>query len=337
MKSEFMLNVHGVGVRVEGPAKIVEWLRHDYGYFEGVASGVKLTVKADVAVPDLSKEPDVSASLYHEDYVAYDSGGIRYVVYFNGAFCVYEPGNSLMTVTASDLSVLYDVLHTALESKLGDLLDGKGLHRVHALAFTVDSFPVVVLLPVGGGKTTLALALLKREGVRLISEDTPLVSRDGRIFAFPSRLGVRNRDEAKSFEGNVRTFQRAGHGEKTLVSAEAFSDKIQKEAGPPYVLILGSRRSKGGLVFSPSGKFAALPRLLKNMILGLELPQALAYFMGLSFRENLSRLPSFWGRGVAALRLLNYSSIYSASFGSDIDQSVDMLIGEVRKKCPRKN
>ncbi len=78
------------------------------------------------------------------------------------------------------------------------------MHRVHALALAVDRRAMLVLLPMGGGKSTLGAELLRHPDVQLLSDDSPLVDRAGRVHAFPLRLGLLPGHE-KDDSGGVST------------------------------------------------------------------------------------------------------------------------------------
>ena len=60
-------------------------------------------------------------------------------------------------------------------------LDRRGLHRIHALGVVVKNRAVLVMLPMGGGKSTLGLHLLKHPEVQILSDDF-CTTRLGRII-----------------------------------------------------------------------------------------------------------------------------------------------------------
>jgi len=49
---------------------------------------------------------------------------------------------------------------------------------------------IIVLLPSGGGKSTIALRILKENDFKLLSEDSPLVDKRGDVYPFPLRIGI---------------------------------------------------------------------------------------------------------------------------------------------------
>ena len=57
------------------------------------------------------------------------------------------------------------------------------------------------MLPSGGGKSTLALRALQEPGIGLISEDSPLLDRRGRLHPFPLRIGVNETDADRAAAG----------------------------------------------------------------------------------------------------------------------------------------
>jgi len=65
----------------------------------------------------------------------------------------------------------------------------RNVRVLHAGAVERDGRAVIVLAPSGGGKTTTALALLRR-GWRLLSDDFAVVGADGVVHPFPRRLNL---------------------------------------------------------------------------------------------------------------------------------------------------
>ena len=77
-------------------------------------------------------------------------------------------------------------------NKYPELLDKQRLHRIHALGLEHKNRGFLIVLPAGGGKTTLAMSVLQspNKNIRLISEESPLVRSDGTLLPFPLRIGV---------------------------------------------------------------------------------------------------------------------------------------------------
>jgi hypothetical protein len=65
---------------------------------------------------------------------------------------------------------------------------------LHALELVGGQGAVAVMLAAGRGKSTIALRALRDQGVRLLSEDSPLLDRRGRLHPFPLRIGVNASD-----------------------------------------------------------------------------------------------------------------------------------------------
>lgn len=111
--------------------------------------------------------------------------------------------------------MLYEIVYLFIHSRVGELLDKKGIHRIHACSFSFENNIYVVMLPQGGGKSTLLMGLLKDERIKLISDDTPLCDRKGDILPFPIRIGVNNDiDTGYIPDEYILTFNRRKFGQK---------------------------------------------------------------------------------------------------------------------------
>jgi hypothetical protein len=107
------------------------------------------------------------------------------------------------------------------------------------LGISVNNKAVLIILPMGGGKTTLGLELLKYDDVKLLSDDTPLISRDGKILPFPIRIGI-NKNTSLNFnvpKKYLRDFIRSKYGPKLLIDIDYFRDKIALPCKISMILI----------------------------------------------------------------------------------------------------
>jgi hypothetical protein len=161
---------------------------------------------------------------------------------------------------------------------VGEELDKKGIHRIHALGISVSNKAVLIILPMGGGKTTLGLELLKYDDVTLLSDDTPLITKDGQVLPFPIRIGVCKEAASKLDIPSryLRNFNRSKYGPKILIDIDYFKDKISDPCKLAVVFI-------GERLFSSDCQIGRIPKykisrvLIINGVLGLGLPQLLEF------------------------------------------------------------
>ena len=124
------------------------------------------------------------------------------------------------------------------------MLDGKGLHRIHGLGLEYRGEGALLLLPSGGGKTTMTMgscSLLRDRGVRLISEDSPLIP-ETTGPSCPFRCGSEP-IPARCLPGieprYLRHIQRMEYDAKLTLDVRPFADRLCKKEVKPGVLLLG--------------------------------------------------------------------------------------------------
>ncbi len=167
-------------------------------------------------------------------------------------------------------------------------LDQRGLHRLHALGVEVNGRAVLVLLPMGGGKSTLALHLLSLPGVRLLSDDSPWIDRTGRALAYPLRIGLLPGSEQSIPAQHRRMIQRMEFGPKHLVNFSYFQDRVCGEAEPGVVFI-GARTLLPDCRIEEIGLAAALRPMIANGVIGLGLFQGLEFILQSSARGTVPK------------------------------------------------
>ena len=195
------LDFYGLRVAVEADdADLLDDVRRDFSYFRAAPAGAA-AVRAAMRVTLTSEPgprgelPRLRATLQTPRNIVYRTPAVSYVDYFGRALMTYGRRDGAYTIYCAERDLAHEIAFLTILSRVGEHLDRAGLHRVHALGLQAHGAAVLVLLPMGGGKTTLTLRMLQEEGVRLLSEDSPLVSRTGQVFPFPLRIGVRPGEE----------------------------------------------------------------------------------------------------------------------------------------------
>jgi len=83
----------------------------------------------------------------------------------------------------------------------------------------------------------MALELLRQPGFMLLSEDTPLLDRRGRILPFPLRLGVQPEQDTRIPPRYLRTVRRMKFDPKRLIDIEYSQDRLGGPVEPGLVLV----------------------------------------------------------------------------------------------------
>ncbi|MGZ6480572.1 MAG: hypothetical protein ACXWQE_14775, partial [Bdellovibrionales bacterium] len=122
--------------------------------------------------------------------------------WFNHRVCIYSGdvvaearssrGRRLFWISGQDRNLVREVTYKFLLSAIGEALDIKGLHRVHAFGFKHADRTGLLLAPSGRGKSALAsLLCLKERGFSLFSDESPLLRRrSAELLPFPTRISI---------------------------------------------------------------------------------------------------------------------------------------------------
>jgi len=315
---ETRLNVMGVQVLIESGREIAFWLRNDYGrYISKDAVRPRLKFELALEKPDYAGLPKMAASKYHEDYIVYDSRGLRLIDFFGEALSAYDTEKRSVLISCLCAQRLYEIFRLSFDSLLGEELDRRGIHRIHCLGLEKGGAAVLVLLPPGCGKSSLALRFLGAEGIKVLSEDVALFDR-GRIVGLHFHWGIRK--GAGRLPG--RMVRRKGLPDKNFVDARTLS---LASDGRPKALILGRKVMGGESAISPVGRHRLILPLFKSMVLGLELQQSLAYFLLRNYKDGFSKSGIGLSRLYALLSVLLHSTTYEFAVGGDMEENHRVL------------
>ena len=275
--------------------------------------------------PDYDALPAKDADIYTPRNVVYRDGESRILDFGGLGSGRFEARANRFRMESANPQLVYEAAYLFLLSQIGQALDGRGLHRLHALAMSYKGRAILVLLPMGGGKSTLGAALLKHPEVKILSDDSPFIAKDGRSHAFPLRLGLLKGREHEVPEEHRRLIDRMEFGPKYLVNFSYFAERVVGSADPGLVL-LGRRTlaREGRLEKAPYR--VAMKAMIPNLVVGLGLFQGLEYIL----ERSSSELASKAGLGVARLRsahgLVRRSDNYVFHMGRDVAANARMVV-----------
>ena len=220
----------------------IEGLTEDFGYFASPAEAARGSARAVVlelieGQPDYDGVPECDASVYTPRNVVYRHNGKRIMDFGGRGLGVYDAAAGHFRIVSADPHLVYEAGYLFLLSQIGQASDARHLHRLHALAMSHRGRSILVLLPMGGGKSTLAAALLKHSTMSILSDDSPFIDRQGNALAFPLRLGMLKGGEQEIPEEHRRLVNRMEFGPKYLVNYSWFADRVTDQAAPGIILL----------------------------------------------------------------------------------------------------
>lgn len=331
-----VFNVYGVTVALESTdSQIVGHLSEDFEHFhvETHLDSPDLTLYLHRAEPPYYRVPDRSATVYTPRNVSFEHSGHTYIDYSGRALGILDSAKGIIDIFSKDAELLYEAGYLFLLSQLSEHLDERGLHRIHALAISVNNRAALVLLPMGGGKSTLAMHLLADPQVKFLSDDSPLVDRHGVLHAFPLRIGILPGSESLYQLDQLRTIQRIEFGPKLLLRHEYFADRIVSRAMPD-LLFLGRRSLSDTCIIRPSTRLAALRALIPNCVIGLGLFQGMEFVFNRSSGEILRKLATAFSRLRNCISLVHRSAVYTVVLGRDLEKNAATLRAFLEQNSP---
>lgn len=328
------LGFYDLEVEIDGTDDdIVKEVARDFAWFmtpaESSTQRVDLHLQLELKDPPWAGLPSVPASVITPRNITFHAQGKTYIDYFGRGLAILENNRRQCTMYSSDFDMLREMAYLFLLSTVGQHLDAKGLHRIHAMGVNHAGNGILLLLPSGGGKSTMTLELLKQPDFTLLSEDTPLIDRDGNMHPFPLRLGIRG-SKSEEIPANLqRTFNRMEFDPKTFVDVDFFRHKLS--ATVPVSMILVGERNLGdvsGIV--PLSRLKAFKALIKYLIVGLGVYQGLEFLLEQGIWDMTGRIGTFVSRTRNSITIIMRAPAYKLILGRDTAKNSAALMEFIR-------
>lgn len=301
----------------------------EFAYFQVAQTRPQFTLELVLAPPPEGLLPQIPARAVSANSVSYDVDDVRWNDFHGKALSRYDYAQKKGVIWSADRDLLHELAYLMILSLTGKELDRRGFHKVHACGVRYQGRDLLVMLPSHGGKTTLLLELARRPGVELLSDDTPLVSPEGKVLPFPLRLGV---DQVPAhLTGPFPEFKRQHHSPKFLIPLDRLGAPLAQGAGGSVVLVHGQRgnlSTPGARRLSP---LESLKGLMEHMVVGVGLPLVLEFFVRhtLSDWGVLARIG--WSRLRGAMHLWRQGQSWSVTFGRDAVANADLILQLARR------
>lgn len=327
-----LLDVYGLTVAVGGDwPEVVEAARLDYAWFARPEPVLRPDVEVLIAqrAPDYDAFGDLVASFVTPRGTVFAANGTTVVDHVGRAISVIDRGGDRLHVHGDDEQVVHDAVYYFVLGRVGRHLDRIGLPRLHGLGLAGSGGAVAVLLPPTGGKTTLAVRALQDEGVRLLSEDSPLLDRQGRLHPFPLRIAISASDVPPA-DAAPRRLERFWLQPKVAMEVETFADRIAFEPVPLRHVVVGRRSLAADPQLLPLGRAAAAGPLLREGVLGVGLYQGLGYAHQRGLRAVVDQLTTAGGRARSVAAALSRARVWQLVLGRNTDRNWELLSTLVR-------
>lgn len=308
-----------------GSASAIAGLASDFAYFRADSVSAPFVLDLNEASPNYTALPECDASVYTPRNVVYRMANQRVLDYGGRGLGIVEAGERRFSMTSEDPDLVYEAGYLFLLSQIGEYLDGRQLHRLHALAMSYRGRAILVLLPMGGGKSTLGAALLKIPDVEILSDDSPFIGRDGSALAYPLRLGLLKGREHEVPSEHVRKINRMEFGPKFLVDFSYFAPRVVPSASAGLVL-LGRRTLSDKPRLEPASYLTTMRAMVPNIIIGLGLFQGLEFLLERRHRELLGKAGVAFSRATNAHRLVRRSRNFEFHMGRDIAANAAAIV-----------
>jgi hypothetical protein len=315
--------------------EIVDEVGRDFAWFV-VKDMTTPSVRPDLQIelklesPPWATLPAIRASVITPRNVTFRNGEVTYVDYFGRGLAVINRGDKTCLMYSPQFDMLREMAYLYLLSTVGQHFDSLGLHRIHALGVAHGGRGMLLLLPSGGGKSTMSLELLGQDDFTLLSEDTPLIDRKGMMHPFPLRLGVRG-EKAREIPAHLqRTFDRMEFDRKTFVDVEFFRERIGSSV-PVSMILVGERNLGDVSRIEPLSRRATFNALLKYFIIGLGVYQGLEFLLEKGILDMSSKLGVFASRTRNGIALMRHARAWKIVLGRDQQKNAATLMKFVRE------
>ena len=309
------LDFYGFFVQLRSNSQLLlEKIRKDFSYFIcSPKDKINVTISALMQNIPFEKIPPAVALKQNASALTYQTGKIRYNDYHGRLLSIYNYQNESGTLYSPDEELLHEITYLLILSRIGKMMDLKGLHKLHAFGVTINGIACLGMMPMKGGKSSLFLELIKDPQVEIISDDTPIIDRRGHILPFPQRIGLEHIPsdiEIQESGKNLYSLTRSQYGKKQLIAIDGLKNPINHKY-QKIVLFNGKRSNLADCQLIPTCRLKLFFPMIKHCIIGFGLPMILEYYLETGPKDFLRKVFIIMSRSWATIAILLRAKCYT--------------------------
>lgn len=319
--------LHGLIIECTAPSAALEaQLVRPFGLFLADSGTPAVRITVVESTPPYNRFPVLEASFSTPRNIVYDATDCKVIDYFGKGATVEDKDEQSFTIYGEDPNFLQEAFYLLVLSVFGQYCDRNGMLRVHAMALSYGDHAILMPITPGGGKSTMAVAMLQEEGFKLISDDEPVVSRDGRILPFALRIGTLDKARADAVPAEfVYSIDRMEFGMKYFIDVRYWESRLEHRALENVIYMAARRVLNGTPAIEEIPKRRVLKSLFRDAIVGVGLYQGLEFMFSHSPWRNAAQALTLIRRSVVAWKMLRHARAYRFTLSGDIAENCRVL------------
>lgn len=316
--------------------ELLELLKKDFSVFSKIEIEGQPDFSLQVFYTEPPQElvPNIVCSMQTLNSICYDVHNVRYCDYYGELLVILDKKTNSAKMYSKNLSKIHEVSYLLILSRIGKLMDLKGLHKLHAFSVAYKDLALVCMMPMKGGKSTLLMEFLKDPRFKIISDDIPLVDWKGNVLPFPIKIGLSDKSvelEVLNPAENYYEMDRGLYGKKRLLSLKGLPGRVA-EIDRPYekvLLIEAFRFNSRTSILKDSSLLSTGKGLLKHGIIGFGLPMVIEYFWENGWRDFLVKTKIFLLRCLGFGSLLFKAKRMKLFLGKNPEEAAEVIIKHI--------
>jgi hypothetical protein len=328
-----IIDIYGLVIKCQtASADLGCELIRPFKYFRKDEGAPDVTIIVEEKEPPYATFPNLKASFSTPRNIVYADKDCKIIDYFGKGVILENGDKTVFTLYSRDGNFLQEAFYLLVLSLFGQHCDRNGMMRVHALALSYKDTAILLPVPPGGGKSTMALAMLEEKDFKLISDDEPVLDGAGHILPFPLRIGTLDKNKIKSIPAEfVYQIDRMEFGLKYFIDIHYWEHKLEHRPLQKSLLFVSYRSLNGAASIEKASKRKVFAALIRDAVIGVGLYQGVEFLFSHSPWEVLAKIRIAFKRFSAALKLTLASQTYQIVLSRDISQNARVFAEFIRK------